>query len=77
MKVINLARVSTQEQKEAGNSLPAQVFRLQEYIERHPTLVKDEEFTFDETAYKEGRNKLDNVLDYIDSSKEVLPSLTS
>jgi site-specific DNA recombinase len=72
MKAVLLARVSTQEQKEAGNSLPAQVFRLQEYIERHPTLIKDEEFTFDETAYKEGRNKLDSVLDYINSSNGVI-----
>lgn len=72
MKAVLLARVSTQEQKEAGNSLPAQVFRLQQYIERHPTLIKDKEFTFDETAYKEGRHKFDDILEYIEGSKEVL-----
>jgi len=31
MKAIILARVSTEEQKEAGNSLPAQIERLKNY----------------------------------------------
>ena len=31
MKAIILARVSTEEQKEAGNSLPAQIERLKKY----------------------------------------------
>jgi DNA invertase Pin-like site-specific DNA recombinase len=31
MKIILLARVSTEEQKEAGNSLPAQMARLKKY----------------------------------------------
>lgn len=30
MKAVVLARVSTEKQKEAGNSLPAQVHRLEE-----------------------------------------------
>lgn len=31
MKAILIARVSTEEQKEAGNSLPAQISRLEQY----------------------------------------------
>lgn len=34
MKAIILARVSTEEQKEAGNSLPAQIERLKQYCNR-------------------------------------------
>jgi len=34
MKAINVARVSTGEQREAGNSLPAQTERVASYIER-------------------------------------------
>lgn len=33
MKAILIARVSTEEQKEAGNSLPAQVARLENYCQ--------------------------------------------
>lgn len=31
MKAILIARVSTEEQREAGNSLPAQIVRLEKY----------------------------------------------
>ncbi len=51
MKAILIARVSTEEQKEAGNSLPAQVARLEKYCQ-----VKDfpiiKSFSFDESGYK-------------------------
>ena len=70
MKAILLARVSTEEQKEAGNSLPAQVFKLKEYIEKDQNLELDKEFTFDESAYKAKRQKFDVVTDYIKSQKE-------
>ena len=33
MKAILIARVSTEEQREAGNSLPAQVARLERYCQ--------------------------------------------
>ncbi|MDO8601083.1 MAG: recombinase family protein [bacterium] len=33
MKTIIIARVSTEEQKEAGNSLPAQIVRLEKYCQ--------------------------------------------
>jgi DNA invertase Pin-like site-specific DNA recombinase len=34
MKAVILARVSTEEQKEAGNSLPAQQERLLSYVKK-------------------------------------------
>jgi len=34
MKAIILARVSTEEQEQVGNSIPAQLARLQNYCER-------------------------------------------
>ncbi|MEI8130648.1 MAG: recombinase family protein [bacterium] len=72
MKAIILARVSTEEQKEAGNSLPAQQDRLRSYIERKPQLILDMEYIFDESAYKEHRKEFDNVVAYIVSQKEVV-----
>ena len=72
MKAIILARVSTDEQKEAGNSLPAQQARLRGYIERTERLKLDKEFIFDESAYKEHRKEFQNVIDYIISQKEVM-----
>ena len=72
MKTIILARVSTQEQKEAGNSLPAQQARLRAYIERVPRLQLDKEFIFDESAYKEHRKEFEKVVDYVSGFKEVV-----
>ena len=71
MKAIILARVSTPEQEEAGNSLPAQQARLRVYIERTSGLVLDREFIFDESAYKEHRREFQEVVDYLTSQKEV------
>ena len=39
MKSIIVARVSTEEQKEAGNSLPAQLSRMQDYCERNDYVI--------------------------------------
>lgn len=50
MKAVILARVSTEEQKEAGNSLPAQQARLLNYVQRNSALTLDKEFIFDESA---------------------------
>lgn len=69
---IILARVSTEEQKAAGNSLPAQQARLISYIDRTPRLKLDKEFVFDESAYKEHRKEFEEVVDYITSSKGVV-----
>lgn len=78
MKAIILARVSTEEQKEAGNSLPAQQSRLLRYIDRafsktdETKLILDKEFVFDETAFKEHRKEFDKVIKYISSLKNVV-----
>ena len=72
MKTIILARVSTEEQKEAGNSLPAQQARLRGYIDRVPRLQLDKEFIFDESAYKEHRKEFGKVIDYVSDFKEVV-----
>ncbi len=69
MKAISIARVSTEEQKEAGNSLPAQIARLKKYCQSKGfQIIK--EFSFDESAYKDERNDFDSVLDFVIAQKE-------
>ena len=71
MKAIIIARVSTEEQKEAGNSLPAQIARLKSYCERKGyKIIK--KFSFDESAFKNKRNEFDEILDFIIGQKEVV-----
>jgi len=48
MKAIILARVSTEEQKEANNSLPAQLHRLNEYCAKNGLEI---EKTFNSIRY--------------------------
>ena len=68
-KAVLIARVSTEEQKEAGNSLPAQIARLERYCERKNfTIIK--KFSFDESAYKSDRESFDKILDFILKQKE-------
>ena len=68
MKAIILARVSTEEQKEAGNSLPAQIHRLEAYCKRKDfEIIK--RFSFDESAYKVKRDEFDKILEYLESNK--------
>lgn len=71
MKAVILARVSTEEQKEAGNSLPAQQERLRKYIERYE-LDLIEEFIFDESASKEQRTEFSKVLNFLGNQKETI-----
>lgn len=69
MKAIILARVSTEEQKEAGNSLPAQIERLENYCKRKGfDVIKS--FSFDESAYKSQRNDFEKIIAEIKSQKE-------
>jgi len=69
MKSIIIARVSTEEQKEAGNSLPAQIARLKKYCQNKEFgIIK--EVSFDESAYKEQRNDFDAILDFVIEQKE-------
>lgn len=72
MKAIILARVSTEEQREAGNSLPAQQDRLRRYIDRNPSLELVKEFVFDESAYKAHRFEFEKVIAYIKAQKETI-----
>lgn len=61
--------MSTEEQKEAGNSLPAQKTRLKNYCQRKDlTIIK--EFSFDESAYKTKRDDFDLILDFVKEQKE-------
>ncbi len=71
MKAIILARVSTEEQKEAGNSLPAQTTRLENYCVRKGLRV-DKTFVFDESAYKDKRDEFDKALAYLKNQKETV-----
>lgn len=71
MKAIIIARVSTEEQKDAGNSLPAQTIRLESYCERKGfKIIK--KFSFDESAYKDKRAEFDQILDYVIEQKELV-----
>lgn len=69
MKTIIIARVSTEEQKEAGNSLPAQTARLKKYCQ-NKAFETIKEFSFDENAYKDKRNDFDSILDFVIGQKE-------
>ena len=64
MKAILIARVSTEEQREAGNSLPAQVVRLEKYCQNKGFEVM-QICSFDESAYKNNRQEFDNILDFV------------
>src|SRR5258708_1518222 len=69
MKAIIISRVSTEEQREAGNSLPAQTARLEKYrLGKGFDLLK--KFEFDESAYKTKRDDFDNILDFVIAQKE-------
>jgi DNA invertase Pin-like site-specific DNA recombinase len=51
MEAILIVRVRTEEQKEAGYSLPAQVARLEKYCQlKDFPIIKS--FSFDESGYK-------------------------
>lgn len=64
MKAINASRVSTEEQKETGNSLPAQIERINGYCKKRGfEMLKP--FSFDESAYKDKRDEFDKLLEYV------------
>lgn len=68
MNAILVARVSTDEQKEAGNSLPAQLERMRKYCKRKKYVI-EKEFEFSESAYKNKRDKFDEVVEYVKNAK--------
>ncbi len=69
MKAILIARVSTEEQKEMGNSLPAQVARLEKYCANKGYTVH-QVCSFDESAYSTDRTEFDRIIDLILSFEE-------
>ena len=69
MKAIIIARVSTEEQKEAGNSLPAQIARLEKYCQNKGFKIL-KSCSFDEIAYKNQRDEFDRIVDFILEQKE-------
>ena len=64
MKSINVARVSTEEQKTAGNSIPAQEERIKNYT-KNKSFDVIKSFSFDESAYKDKRDEFDKLLEYV------------
>ncbi len=68
MKAINVSRVSTEEQKEAGNSLPAQIERIDTYCKRKSFDII-ESFSFDESAYKGNQRALDDLKSQYEKGK--------
>jgi len=69
MKAIILARVSTEEQCEAGNSLPAQIARLERYCQNKNFSIMHT-YSFDESAYSTERSEFDRIIDLILNQKE-------
>lgn len=69
MKAILLARVSTEEQKDAGNSLPAQLEKMRMYCKRRSFEVI-KEHSFDESAYKQKRDEFDKLLEEVNNQEE-------
>jgi site-specific DNA recombinase len=69
MQAIILARVSTEEQKEAGNSLPAQILRLEKYCKERGFEVT-EKIEFDESAWKMKRARFSEVISSLKKSKQ-------
>ena len=64
MKAILIARVSTEEQKDAGNSLQAQIARLERYCQnKNLEILKI--CSFDESAYMDQLAELDQIIDSI------------
>lgn len=69
MKAVILARVSTEEQKDAGNSLPAQITRMERYCVSSGFDIV-ENFSFDESAYGKNRSEFDQVVEFIENQNE-------
>jgi site-specific DNA recombinase len=69
MKAIILARVSTEEQMNEGQSIPAQLSRTREYAKRKGLTIQNE-YQFDESSLKDRRTKFEQVIEEIKKSKE-------
>jgi site-specific DNA recombinase len=71
MPAITISRVSTEDQKIQGNSLPAQEKRMLDYCTRKGFEVV-KKFSFDESAYKTNRDEFDSIISYIKNYKGFL-----
>lgn len=69
MKTIILARVSSEEQMQQDLSIPAQLARAREYAGRKDLEVVNE-YQFDESSFKDRREKFEDVVKEIRESKE-------
>ena len=69
MKAIILARVSTEDQMNEGQSIPAQIAKSREYIKKKG-FEPFKEFQFDESSLKDQRKKFEQVIEEIKKSKE-------
>lgn len=67
MKAYLIARVSTDDQKDA---LPAQIYRLNDYAERQ--FENSELFQFQESAFKENRKQFADIVERIKAEAEVV-----
>jgi site-specific DNA recombinase len=65
---IIISRVSTEDQKIAGNSLPAQEKRMVDYCDRKGFKII-QKFSFDESAYKTKRAEFTNIIEFIKKQK--------
>ncbi len=75
MKAIILARVSTKEQMEEGQSIPSQVRRMQEYCE-HKDISILKEYAITESSTKDVRKEFSNIIEIIEKSKEQVALIT-
>jgi len=69
VKSIILARVSTEDQMNEGQSIPAQLAKAREYAKRKTLLIQSE-YQFDESSLKDRRTKFEQVINEIKKSKE-------
>ena len=69
MQAILIARVSTEEKREASNSLSAQIARLERYCQNKGFQVM-KVCSFDESAYSNKRFDFDRIIDFILNQKE-------
>ncbi len=75
MKAIILARVSSKEQEE-GQSIPAQVRRLTEYVLKRNMQLSEPPFQVTESSSKETRKQFDKILTYVKNSNEPIALVT-
>jgi site-specific DNA recombinase len=68
MKAIILARVSTKEQED-GQSIPAQIRRLTEYVEKRKLSILHV-FQITESSTQDSRKEFEKIIDIISKSKE-------